>query len=171
MAASTKLRELVAHDPSRVLGADELQQLDAMFGELDEDGDGEITRVELRRSLGDRQAAPFVTESRVDAFLRDMDLDGDGSLTFEELTSVTALRQLESVLAQIQNERAILAPNSDVDEEALSEALLDPLLEVLGLHEAARRVTALAGIERGADGRVYPESLALAYFAAKQRPA
>ena len=167
MAISTKLQDLVTRDPSLVLAADDLQQLDAKFSEIDGDGDGEITRAELRRSLGGGQAAPFVTESRVDAFLRDMDLDGDECLTFEELASATAVRHVEQLLAQIAREIVILDPDSDADDAAISEAVLEPLLEAIGLYDAPARARALAKLERGADGRVYPEQLALAFFAAK----
>ena len=168
MPLSTKLRDLVTRDPSRVLAADDLRQLDETFGELDDDGDGEITRVELRRALADRKAAPFVTETRVEAFLADVDLDGDGCLTFEELTSATALRRVESLLSQIQHEVATLDPNADADDETLSAAILDPLLEVLGVHAAPARAEALATLERGDDGRVHREQLALAFFAARR---
>lgn len=168
MAISTELRDLVIRDPSLVLSPADLQELDAKFSALDEDNDGEITRVELRRSLGGGQAAPFMTESRVDAFLRDVDLDGDGQLTFEELASATAVRHAETLLAKIAAEVGILDPGGDADDEAISEAILDRLLEAIGLYDADARAAALAKIERRADGRVYPEQLALAYFAAKR---
>lgn len=169
MAISTDLRELLTRDPSLVLGSDDLRELDAKFSAIDVDGDGEITRVELRRSLGGAAAAPFMTESRVDAFLRDMDLDGDGQLTFEELTSATAIRRVEAQLDKIAREVAILDPNGDVSEQAIAESILDPLLEALGLYHAPARAAVLAKLERGADGRVYPERLTLALFAAKRR--
>ncbi len=167
MAISTDLRELLTRDPGLVLGPDDLRELDAKFSALDVDGDGEITRVELRRSLGAGAAAPFMTESRVDAFLRDMDLDGDGQLTFEELTSATAVRRVEALLGKIAREVAILDPDGDAGERAIAGPILDPLLEALGLYDAPARAAVLAKLERGADGRVDPEQLALAYFAGK----
>jgi hypothetical protein len=167
MAISPELRDALIRDPSLVLGADELQELDLKFRELDEDGDGEITRVELRRSLGAGQAAPFMTESRVDAFLREMDLDGDGQLTFEELASATAVRRVEALLVQIAREVVILDPDGDAADEAIRESILDSLLEALGLYDAAARSAGIAAVERRADGRVYPEGLALAFLAAK----
>ena len=168
MVLSAELQEQVSRDPSLVLGAQDLQQLDAKFRAIDVDDDGEITRDELRESLGDKQAAPFVTESRVDAFLRDVDLDGDGCLTFEELASATAVRRVESLLGKIENEIAILAPNSDISEGAIPDEVVEPLLENIGLWDADSRALALAKLERGDDGRVYPEQLCLAFFAAKK---
>ena len=166
MSISTELRELLTRDPSLVLKPDDLQQLDAKFRAIDVDDDGEITRVELRRSLGAGQAAPFMTESRVDAFLREMDLDGDGQLTFEELTSATAVRRVEALLQKLAREVTILDPNGLAGEQTIAEAILDPLLEALGLYDAAARASAIANLERR-DGRVYPEQLALAWFAVK----
>ena len=168
MTLSTQLRDLVSRDPSQVLSVDDLRQLDETFRGIDEDDDGEVTRVELRRALADRRAAPFVTESRVDAFLSDVDLDGDGCLTFEELTSATALRRVESLLSQIEHEVATLDPNAEADDATIADTILDPLLEVLGVHEAPARAEAIAKLERTANARVHREHLALAFFAAKR---
>lgn len=168
MAISTELRNLLTRDPSVVLGPADLRELDAKFRSIDVDGDGEITRVELSRSLADKQAAPFMTESRVDAFLQDMDLDGDGLLTFEELASATAVRRVEKLLSSIAREVAILDPAGDAGDAAIAEPILDPLLEAIGLYDAPARAAALGKLERGADGRVYPEQLALAVLAAKR---
>ena len=166
MSISTELRDRVARDPSIVLAGGDLQELDAKFNEIDKDGDGEITRVELRRSLGGGgQAAPFVTESRVNAFLRDMDLDGDGCLTFEELASATAVRRLEGLVVRIEHEVALLDPNSDASDASISGGILTPLLEALGLYDASACATAIASLECGPDDRVDREQLALAYFA------
>lgn len=169
MAISPQLRDRLARDPGLVLGADDLQQLDAKFNKIDVDGDGEITREELRSSLGGGgAAAPFVTESRVESFLKDMDLDGDGSLTFEELASATAVRRVEKLVTQILREEVGLDPNGDADDPSLKEEILDKLLELVGLYDAPEREACLAALERGEDGRAYPEPLALAFFAVKK---
>lgn len=169
MAISTEFRELLTRDPNLVLDADDLLELDAKFRELDQDGDGEITRVELRRSLGGSgSAAPFMTESRVDAFLREMDLDGDGQLTFEELASATAVRRAEALLLQIAREVTILDPHRNASDKAIREPILDGLLEALGLYDAPKRAAVIATLEHGADGRIDPEQLALAFFAARK---
>lgn len=167
MPISTELREFLTRDPSLVLDAEDLRKLDEKFRELDVDGDGEITRVELRRSLGAGHAAPFMTESRVDEYLREMDLDGDGHVTFEEVASATAVRRVEALLAKIAREVTILDPDGDANEDAIREPILDGLLEAIGLYDAPARAGVIATIERGADGRVYPEQLALAFFAVK----
>jgi calcium-binding protein CML len=169
MAISTKLGELLARDPSIVLGPADLRELDAKFRKIDIDGDGEITRAELHRSLDTGHSAPFVVESKVDAFLQDMDLDGDGMLTFEELTSATAVRRVEKLLAAIAREVTILDPGGDANETAVAAQILDRLLDAIGLYDAAARASLLATVERRADGRVDPETLALAFFAAKRK--
>lgn len=40
---------------------------------------------------------------------------------------------------------------------------------LIGLYDAPARAAVIARIERGADGRVHPEQLALAFFAANDR--
>jgi hypothetical protein len=161
MAISTALRALLTRDPSVVLGPTDLGDLDAKFRVIDRDGDGEITRLELQRSLGG--------DKQVDAFLQDMDLDGDGMLTFEELASATAVKRVESLLGKIAREVTIHDPAGDVGETAIKDAILESLLEGIGLYDPASRAAVLAKLERGEDGRVYPEPLALAFFSVKRR--
>lgn len=166
MALSSKLHDLIVRDPGRVLGASDLRELDEKFKRIDVDGDGEITRVELRAALGGDETAPFVTESRVDAFLRDVDLDGDGQLTFEELVSSTALHRAATLMARLEHE--LEARDARCETGGIAEPLLDDLLEIMGLDDWAARAAIVADVDRGQDGLVHPEALLLAFFTARK---
>ena len=53
------------------------------FAKLDEDNDGEITRIEFQKCL-EKCSKTKVTEEQMDRIMKDCDPNGDGKLNFDE---------------------------------------------------------------------------------------
>ena len=65
-----------------------LQGVQALFNRLDTDGDGSISRAELKAGLeADAEARSLLGDRELIAMKR-LDADGDGEITWEEFTSV-----------------------------------------------------------------------------------
>lgn len=88
--ALAKLSEQL--DPTDALSAEREAQLRKLFTALDTNGDGWISREELRQL--------YVEESAVDEALRLNDLDGDGGIDLDELIIVTAEQELDALEAR-----------------------------------------------------------------------
>merc|ERR1719254_255940 len=56
----------------------------AAFRTFDKDGDGRITRAELKEMLKDDSLTEWQIDAEVDRIVKEIDLDGDGDITWEE---------------------------------------------------------------------------------------
>ena len=85
--ALAKLSEML--EPTDALSDEREEQLRKLFAGLDTNGDGWISREELRQL--------YVEEAAVDQALAATDLDGDGGLSLEELFIVNAEQELDAL--------------------------------------------------------------------------
>lgn len=85
--ALAKLSEML--EPTDALSDEREEQLRKLFKALDTNGDGWISREELRQL--------YVEEAAVDQALAATDLDGDGGLSLEELFIVNAEQELDAL--------------------------------------------------------------------------
>ena len=76
-------------EPSRVLTDQDIEHFRHLFASLDADGNGLISREELREL--------YVDEAAVDYTMKVGDLNGDGQLSFEELIQTSARQKLETL--------------------------------------------------------------------------
>lgn len=55
--------------------------LKTVFAELDEDGDGEVTRIELQKAYG--RLGQKITDKEAEIIFREADSNKDGKINFE----------------------------------------------------------------------------------------
>lgn len=68
----------------------DLAQIEAIFASVDADGDGLVSKKELKSAL--RRMGREASEGRVDAIMRQADHDGDGLIDKEEFLFALAHR-------------------------------------------------------------------------------
>ena len=96
-------------EPSRVLTDKDIEHFRHLFASLDADGNGLISREELREL--------YVDEAEVEYTLKTGDLNGDGQLSFDELIQTSARHKLQAIE---QRAWAVFA-GFDVDDDGVVE--------------------------------------------------
>ena len=79
-----------------------------LFSEIDADGNGEVTGVEVMKWLTKNGVEPDF--GIVAAIMKYFDVDGDGHITLEEVTSRTKERQLSGGMAFLPGKMKEVAP-------------------------------------------------------------
>ena len=95
------------------LTKDELKEIKESFSELDVDGDGKITKVELTSILC--QKSGRYSERDAETMMRMCDINQDGTINFEELSKIMALFRYGKLQSESDIRLMFQALEKDVD--------------------------------------------------------
>jgi len=93
---NTQLRVRVLGLMSSLLDHQELGSLQSIFQEIDANGDGVITKEELKQAFLKQGLQDSELLLQVEEVFRTSDLDGDGTLSYEELVMTAVQRKLHA---------------------------------------------------------------------------
>lgn len=111
------------------LDDEEMEEARRLFEEIDQNGDGQVTRLEaqeaMKKSASIRKALKLWDIREVATFLDDADKDNDGTVSFQEFTSYLASSCIDSFREVV--EFVDMPPLLDEDAMAEAQALFDSI--------------------------------------------
>lgn len=143
--ASSKFKTGILKIMADSMSDRELQELRAVFKELDEDGNGRITVTELSHAM--EKAGTTARKEELLALLQSADIDGDGQLSYEELLLTSVGRKISA------KEERLWAAFSRVDINRDGKLSAAEIQKVIGGDESEVRAM-IAEVDTDGDGEV-----------------
>lgn len=152
-----KLRALVLNQMTDLLSKAELTKLEQTFKSIDIDGNGLITKDELKMALEKQEEAGGGLEvKKMESLLEYADVDGDGQLSYQELIATIVQRKMCLKEERIWEAFCRLDLNGD------GHISMDELKQVFQGEDTAHLKELISDVDKNNDGVVdYDEFLAM----------